>query len=465
MPSGPEGLVSHPAYVEELRRARDLLRAHPGRWRIIYHYDGDGIASASSLVRALGRLGYAMQATPLVGVEGPRFTELLTATAGPVLVVDTGASWPEPIAAHPAPVIVLDHHKYPGSPTPPRSPDHVAFVNPLDWGVDGMREMCAATLAWLFTIWVDERNWDNAPWGLSGAVADRQHIGGFHGLNAQLLDEAVRRGLVERRRGLPLGGRTLGEGLAQCIDPYFSGLAGRPEAAAAFLTDHGLDPNRPPNSLDGPEERRLATALLTRLARQKVRPEFCETVEQERWFLRGPALDAVELSNLQNATGRLGEPGVGVALALGDPTAMQRALRAETQWRDGLLKGLRRIEDRGVHDRRALQWFESPDTTLAGTQAGLAMNYLLDPLRPVFVFSPGYGKLKVSARGTLWLVDRGLDLATACRDAASAVGGEGGGHRVASGASIPPEAREPFLEAVDRIVASQIPVGAAEAAT
>lgn len=464
MPSGLESLVPHPAYSQEFQRARAMLRAHPGRWRIIYHYDGDGIASASSLVRALSREGYPTQATPLVGVEGPRFAQLLAATTGPVLVVDTGASWPDRMAEHPAPVIVLDHHKYPGAPEPPKLPDHVAFVNPLDWGVDGMREMCAATLAWLFTIWLDEANWENAPWGISGAVADRQHLGGFHGLNARLVDEAVRRGFVQRHRGLPLSGPTVGDGLSRCIDPFFAGLSGRPTACTQFLQEIAIDPHRPLHSLEAVEEQRLTTALLTRLVRQKVRPEFCETVQQERWFLPGPGLDAVELSNLQNATGRLGTPGVGIALALGDPQAMGRAARAEEQWREGLLRGLRRIEEEGVHSRRAVQWFESPDTTLAGTQAGLAMNYLLDPRRPVLVFSPGYGQLKVSARGTLWLVDRGLDLASACREAAAAVGGEGGGHRVASGASIPAEARESFLEHADRIVAGQIPLEPAEAA-
>ncbi|MCI4361179.1 MAG: DHHA1 domain-containing protein, partial [Thermoplasmata archaeon] len=371
---------------------------------------------------------------------------------------DTGASWLDLAAAHPAPVIVLDHHKYPGCPVPPELPPHVAFVNPLDWGVDGMSEMCAATLTWLFTIFLDPRNWDNAAWGLSEAIADRQHVGGFKGPNRKLVEEAAQRSLILKRRGLSLFGPTLVEGIRGSIDPYFRGLSGRPEVAASFLKGLALEPNRPPVSLDASESARLSSALLHHLARQGVRPEFCEILTQDGWVIPSLGLDAEELSNMQNATGRAGTPGIGVALSLGDTEALARARAAEEGWRSGILAGLRRVEDGGVNSLPSVQWFESPDTTLAGTQAGLSMNYLLDPKRPVFVFSHGYDDhtLKVSGRGTLWLVDQGLDLTVVCRAAAEAVGGEGGGHRVASGATIPSGGRDGFLAAADRLVGQQL---------
>ena len=65
--------------------------------------------------------------------------------------------------------------------------------------------------------------------------------------------------------------------------------------------------------------------------------------------------------------------------------------------------------------------------------------------------------VKVSARGTRALVEKGLDLSFALREAANSVGGEGGGHNVASGASIPPGTAEQFIAKVDEIVAEQLP--------
>jgi RecJ-like exonuclease len=455
MASGPDGFVSDPRYEAEFARARELLLSHPGRWRVIYHYDGDGIASASGALRALARLGYPAQATPLMGVERERMAELLRATTGPVLVVDTGASWFDLFAQHPHPVVVLDHHRYPGVPNPPPLPEHVALVNPLDWGVDGMDEMCASTLTWLFTIFLDPVNWDNAPWGLSGAIADRQHVGGFRGLNARLTTEATKRSLIVERPGLALFGRTVGEALARSIDPFFAGLSGRPEAVAGHLRGLGIEPDRTLPSLTPAEFARLTVSLREWLVAHRVLPEFVGILDQPRWMVPALGADAEELANLQNATGRIGEPGIGVALALGDARALLRAREAEAIWRDGILGGLRRLEDGGLNSMDALQWFESPDATLAGTQAGLAMNYLLDPKRPVIVFSEGSGPVKVSARGTLRLVAGGLDLAAACRIAAQGVGGEGGGHRVASGATVPVGSRAKFLEIANREIAGQ----------
>ena len=457
MPSGPDGLVADPRYREEFERARALLLAHPRRWRVIYHYDGDGIASASCALRALQRLGYPAQATALVGVEGPRLGALLAATPGPVLVVDTGSSWLDILSHHPEPVVVLDHHKYPGVPNPPALPPHVAFVNPLDWGVDGMRELCASTLTWLYTVFLDPVNWDNAPWGLSGAIADRQHVGGFHGLNALLVEEATRRSLVVRRPGVALFGATVGDALSGSIDPFVRGISGNREAASEFLHGLGIDPARSPAKLGPGELGRLVSAIKSRLAATGVAREAADVLDQERWFVPSLGLDAEEVANLQNASGRAGLPGVGVAFALGDPKAAERVRTAETEWRSGILRGLLRIEHDGVNSMRFLRWFESPETPLAGTQAGLAMNYLLPPDLPVFVFSTGTsGPTKVSARGTLRLVDRGLDLSATCRVAAGAVGGEGGGHRVASGATIPAGSRAAFLDSADRVLGEQL---------
>lgn len=457
MPSGPDGLVSDPRYTEEFERARSLLLAHPQRWRVIYHYDGDGIAAASCAVRALDRLGYPVQATALVGVERDRVAALLSATPGPVLIVDTGASWLDLFAAHTSPVVVLDHHKYPGAPNPPALPSHVAFVNPLDWGVDGMNELCASTLTWLYTVFLDPLNWDNAAWGLSGAIADRQHVGGFRGLNHLLVEEAARRSLVVRRPGVALLGPTVGEALASAIDPFVRGISGRPEAVGPFLHALGIDPARRPSKLSEDETHRLVGALKERLLGGGVAREAADVLDQERWFVPSLGLDAEEVSNLQNAAGRAGVPGVGIAYALGDARSESRVRTAETDWRAGILRGLLRVENDGVNSMRFLRWFESPETTLAGTQAGLAMNYLLPPDHPVFVFSDGGSSpAKVSARGTLRQVERGLDLAAACRVAAGAVGGEGGGHRVASGATIPPGSRLAFLEVADRVLSEQL---------
>jgi RecJ-like exonuclease len=63
---------------------------------------------------------------------------------------------------------------------------------------------------------------------------------------------------------------------------------------------------------------------------------------------------------------------------------------------------------------------------------------------------------RISSRGTKYLTDKGLDLALALREAAAEVGGRGGGHPVASGATIPRGEEDAFLEVVDYIVGKQL---------
>jgi RecJ-like exonuclease len=65
-------------------------------------------------------------------------------------------------------------------------------------------------------------------------------------------------------------------------------------------------------------------------------------------------------------------------------------------------------------------------------------------------------ELKVSSRGSHALVRRGLDLSAVMREASRAVGGDGGGHDVAAGATIPIDERDAFLAEADRLVGEQL---------
>jgi RecJ-like exonuclease len=76
---------------------------------------------------------------------------------------------------------------------------------------------------------------------------------------------------------------------------------------------------------------------------------------------------------------------------------------------------------------------------------------------PILAFAEkGDEEVKVSARGSHVLVRRGLDLSVVMREAARSVGGDGGGHDVAAGATIPAGTRDAFVAEADRIVGGQL---------
>jgi RecJ-like exonuclease len=90
-----------------------------------------------------------------------------------------------------------------------------------------------------------------------------------------------------------------------------------------------------------------------------------------------------------------------------------------------------------------------------GIVAGMCFQ-MADRSRPILAFArTPEGSLKVSARGTHDLVSSGLDLAEALSAAAKKVGGVGGGHNIAAGATIPRDAKDTFLALVDQAVSDQ----------
>jgi RecJ-like exonuclease len=66
------------------------------------------------------------------------------------------------------------------------------------------------------------------------------------------------------------------------------------------------------------------------------------------------------------------------------------------------------------------------------------------------------GEIKVSARGTRTLVNNGLDLSVVMKKSSEKVGGVGGGHNIAAGATIPKGCENDFLVFADKLVKKQM---------
>ncbi|HLE96254.1 MAG TPA: DHHA1 domain-containing protein, partial [Candidatus Thermoplasmatota archaeon] len=175
-----------------------------------------------------------------------------------------------------------------------------------------------------------------------------------------------------------------------------------------------------------------------------------------------PVRDAKEFATLLNSTARYGEWEVGLAVARGDRgEAYERALELLQGHRQNLVEGIRVAQEHGLVEREHLQWFHAHDAvreTIVGIVAG--MLYGKDGVRrdlPIVAFAnDGTEKVKVSGRAHRALVEAGVNLAEMMREAAAAVGGAGGGHAPAAGATIPKGAEEEFLKAADRVVARQL---------
>jgi RecJ-like exonuclease len=312
-------------------------------------------------------------------------------------------------------------------------------------------------MAFLFALGLEQEGaWDLAPLALAGAIGDMQHVDGMRSVNAAIEAEALRRGIVERRRSLGLSGGTVLDALVQTTDPFFRGLSGRQELAEALLADLNVEGDVPLEELGDREVRALGSYLIVLLSKEGVHAPFAQRVVLDRlwWPRRGTWLD--DFSNQVNAAGRLDLTGVGAGACLGHPPHAKRCTKAREEFRDQVREGLLQLEVRGPERMEHIQWFEPPAGHIAGPLAGLGMIYLFPKDVPVVSVFPKDRALSISSRATDRLVELGVDMAEAMKVAAGELGGRGGGHPVAAGANVPPETRESFLARVDEIVGAQL---------
>ena len=110
--------------------------------------------------------------------------------------------------------------------------------------------------------------------------------------------------------------------------------------------------------------------------------------------------------------------------------------------------------------RGLVQYFDATGVlkeTFVGTIANLALGHKsCDPYKPIVGIVKERGVAKISARCSKLLFLKGLDLASAIRNAAKAVGGEGGGHAVACGAQVEEEKIQDFLCKFEDEIASEL---------
>ena len=86
----------------------------------------------------------------------------------------------------------------------------------------------------------------------------------------------------------------------------------------------------------------------------------------------------------------------------------------------------------------------------------MSLRLVLDSNALISLFDDSDDGVKVSARADRSLVRKGLDLSSVMKIASEMVGGYGGGHNIAAGATIPKGKEEVFLDAVDDMVMAQL---------
>lgn len=405
--------------------------------RVVSHHDADGITACGVVCLALQRQRIPFQATIVSNLDAS--VEGMLDPSVPVIFCDMGSGQPEIVNRFDA--VVLDHHV-------PRGEHRGIHVNPHVAGIDGGTEISASGVAYAFARTLGSGNVDLAGLAISGAIGDKQKM---VGPNRDILDEAVREGVVTVRKGMKLGMGPLDQVLEHSIDPYFD-FSGNHEATVKFLADLGLSGSI--ETLSAEDMRRLGSAL-SLLLLKKSPPDTIDSLFGDVYLLNRELIhDVYDFTNTVNSCGKMGLPGLGLSVCLRHAPALKEAETKRFEYSRAILNALSEAISR-IRDMSALRYVDICCSDVTGALASTVIRYVL-PDKPIVVLNSEDGKIKVSARGTAALIKQGLDLSTAIREGAVLVGGSGGGHRIASGAAIPACREQEFLEAVNAIVRRQL---------
>lgn len=416
--------------------------------RIISHYDADGISSAGVLCNALLRAGKRFHATMTKSLTKDLISEMAEG-CDLLILSDMGSSHLDALEGLPCKVIVLDHH------APPRDSEKVVHVNPHLVGIDGMTSGSASAVCMLLAVEMDERNWDLLGIAFAGIAGDRQAIRGLSGLNQWLFEEGLKRNVVEVRPGSMLPEGELLSGLVGSTDPYVIGVSGSPEGAKVLLEEAGIPVGARAEEIEEAQRMKLSSLLALKLTAQGTPVITLDEVVHERYHFPRWDMSADAFAGLLNACGRSNNEGVGLALALGDEEAMKHAQALRQEYVDEVQASLLRVIGKGITKGENIQYFVNENLGLSGILSGVTMQYFGDRDKPTLALADTGTEIKVSSRGTFELLDQGVDLAAALRESSQKVGGVGGGHRIASGATVPRGREKEFLELVDKMVGEQ----------
>lgn len=422
--------------------------------------DVDGITSHTILRTILTRLGFEVDPLLKKKFDQDILDRLLAADVDLLVITDHASPSRDTFGERD--VLVIDHHKPPNP-----EEDHTHQLHPMLYGLNGSTEICSAGIAYLLARALDANgNKDMALLGVIGSAGDMMdnEKGRFVGLTASdVLGDAQRFGLITKKLDIRLYGRH-GRSLKQLItyadDPAFRGLSKAPEATASFLLAQGFNPEARWYQLDEANQKRLVGVLLERAADPtRLLGEVYEvTAEPDGGHLR----DVREYSTVINGSSRyeMAEPVIAVLLG-NRGRKYDVALDNYLNHKRNIVKAIQLVQSLGVTRASHLQWFHVEGMvrhTIVGSVAG-AVQSRYDSDRPIIAFAyeaEAPELVKVSGRGTRALCHEGLDLSVVMREASLSLGGKGGGHDVAAGATIPAGMEEAFLSAADAILATQI---------
>lgn len=454
-------------FLEQVQRTAKIFKTitREKKVKLFSHHDADGLCSAAIMIRMMIREGINFELKVVKQLAGDIIDKIELSEGDVLLFTDLGSGQLDKMQKflERTQVFVLDHHD-------PLKIAHINLfhMNPLAFAEEGIS---GSMISYLFAKYVNLANADCVDLAAIGAVGDEQdEKWEFKGLAKKIVEEGETIGKISVMKGMRLYGRNsrpLHKALANSFDPFIPGISGDESAAVQFLSEIGIDAKhdgewKKLKDLTLEEQQKLASAII--IERMKLSDVTAEDIFGDIYTLLGrpdELQDAREFATLLNACGRLGRYDIAVRICLNDITALGMSAEILDQYRKLLSENIEifranpEIVEKTNYANYLIFGDRIPDTVV-GTITSIALNSnMIDSSRPVFgLVDTENNMVKISAR--VGKEVKNLNLRDIVLLAASAVGGEGGGHKEAAGGLIQKGKEKEFINAADKVIEEQL---------
>ena len=436
---------------------------------IVSHIDADGLTAGSIAYKTLERLDKDFSIEFVKQLDEDVIKNIKDKNHELVWFTDLGSSISENYID--INKIITDHHEC------PKNSNKSFHLNPHLFNIDGGFEISGAGTTYLVSRAINKENMDLSALAIVGACGDIQDrkYGKLMGLNRDILMDGKKLEIINPKIDIRYFGREtrpVYKLLQYASDPIIPGVTGRESSCITFLQELGI------KLKDGDSWRRwidltknersliISTVAQTLLAKgfgykltKKIIGEVYILDKEEEGT---EVHDAKEFATLLNSTARYDKYDIGLKVCLGDRDKyLKKAKNLLLGHRANLVEGLQFAREEGIVKREYLQFFHAGNG-IRDTIVGIVTNMLINsedvesniPLIG-FAFNDD-GQVKVSARGTEQLIEKGLNLSAAMKKAATCLNGIGGGHNIAAGATIPKGKEEEFLDILEKEIKKQL---------
>jgi RecJ-like exonuclease len=353
-------------------------------------------------------------------------------------------------------------------------------LNPHLYNLDGTYDVSGAGTVYMVARELNQKNIDLAHLAIIGAVGDLQDSR-YHqlvGTNRKILDDAIKAGKIDVKVDISSFGREtrpIQNILMYSTDPYLPGLTMNESSSINFLNRLEIPLQKSGRQrhwveLTNEERKRILSELMELLLSKGIGYKDTKRLLGEVYILKTeasgtPLHDAKEFATLLNSCGKYNRPEVGFNICLGDRAGqLNSALDLLRGHKSVLMEGMQYIKGLGIKDFGEVQYFNAknkiPDNIVGTIASMMLSNNDANQNKTIFGFAfteDGKG-LKVSARATRELVQRGLNLSSIMRSTCEIIGNGsvGGGHDIAAGATIPLDKEQEFLEHAEKLIREQL---------